>query len=102
MPQKYVEEVIAEAKVKHNNRVSYEEFLDMWRQELEDRKMNQWRGISKQRTVSDLIEEMFANNTNYEVASDISDDDYEPISNRLVSIAEIEEQKSRSFSNHGS
>lgn len=75
----------------------------MWRQELEDRKMNQWRGISKQRTVSDLIEEMFAKNTDYEVASDISgDDDYEPISNRLVSIVEIEEQKSRSFSNHGS
>jgi calcium-dependent protein kinase len=97
VPDAYVEQVIAEADVKDEKRVTYDDFLDMWRKELEDRQMNAWRGISKQRTVSVLAEEMFSASTDDEhTLSDGEISDYEPISHRLVSIAEIEQQKKKS------
>lgn len=64
----------------------------MWRQEIEDRKLNALRGISKQRTVSVLAEEMLVSSTD----EDQVDDEFDPLSNRLVSIAEIEMKRSRS------
>lgn len=94
VPKQYVQQVIAEVGVEQNTRVTYEDFLDMWRQELEDRSMSAWRGISKQRTVSVLADEMLAS-TDDEMQS--GEEDYEPISNRLVSIAEIEQERSTSL-----
>ena len=97
VPNEYIEQVIAEADVKDEKRITYDDFLDMWRKELEDRQMNAWRGISKQRTVSVLAEEMFSASTDDEhTLSDGEISDYEPISHRLVSIAEIEQQKKKS------
>lgn len=89
--------MIAEAGINHDQRVTYEAFLDMWRQEIEDKKLNAWRGISKQRTVSALAEEMLHVSTDEENSTDDEDDFGNPYSNRLVSIAEIEE-RGRSFS----
>ena len=91
--------MIAEADFNHDQRVTYEAFLDMWRQEIEDKKLKAWRGISKQRTVSALAAEMLAGSTDDENsdAEDDEDDFSNPYSNRLVSIAEIEE-RSRSLS----
>ncbi len=93
VPKNYIEQVIAEADIDQHQRVTYENFLDMWRQEIEDRKLNALRGISKQRTVSVLAEEMLASSSTDE---EPSDDDECPYSGRLVSIAEIEQEKSRS------
>jgi hypothetical protein len=100
VPHKYIEQVIAETDIKDSKqRVTYEDFLNMWRQELEDRQMRAWRGISKQRTVTALAEEMLATSSDDEgiSASAGSDDsEYKPISSRLVSIAEREQKKSKS------
>ena len=96
VPKEYIEQVIAEANVKQNKRVTYDDFLNMWRLEIEERKLRAFRGISRQRTVSALADEMAFSS---EDSSD-DDDDVEmpPLSTRLVSIAEIEENKSRSLS----
>ncbi len=97
VPKTYKEQVIAEANVKQDQRVTYEDFLDMWRKEIEDRKLNAYRGISKQRTVSVLADELFASSEDDDSSSEDGNDD-QPLSARLVSIVEIEEYKSKSFS----
>ncbi len=97
VPKEYIEQVIAEAGVSQDQRVTYEDFLNMWRQEIEDKSMAAWRGISRQRTVSALADEMLGSSTDDEMTGDEADSDYEPISNRLVSIAEMEQEKSQSF-----
>merc|ERR1712038_1001422 len=59
VPKQYIEQVIAEVgDNQQNTRVTYDDFLDMWRQEIEDKSMSAWRGISRQRTVSLLADEM--------------------------------------------
>ena len=78
--------------MKQEDRVTYQDFLNMWREEIEDKSLNALRGISRQRTVSILADELLANSSHGETSED---DQF--LSNRLVSIAEIEE-RSRSAS----
>jgi len=94
VPKEYILQVIAEAGDSHNTRVTYDDFLNMWRQELEDRSISAYRKISRQRTVSLLADEMLGSSTDDEMHSEV---DYEPISTRLVSIAEMEQERSMSF-----
>ena len=100
VPNKVIEDVIAEADLDDDNRVTYEDFLQMWRQELEDRQMRAWREISRQRTVSVLADEMLASSTDDEDGSKDSDDNDDFLerhtTNRLVSIAEMEQEKKES------
>ena len=101
VPNKVIEDVIAEADLDDNNRVTYEDFLQMWRQELEDRQMKAWRGISRQRTVSVLADEMLASSTDGSNDEDEDDDGFleRHTTNRLVSIAEMEQERKESV--HG-
>ena len=86
MPKSYIEHVIAETDITHDKGVTYEDFLDMWRQELEDKKINAWRKISRQRTVSKLVEEMLTSSTDGEEDSD--DVDSDPLSHHFLTVAE--------------
>lgn len=100
VPNEYIEQVIAEADRDNDHKVTYEDFLNMWRQELEERKMNAWRGISQRRTVSELADEMLAQTSDDEATSGHDTDDfstYQSVSSQLVSIAEIEREKNKSF-----
>ena len=95
VPHSYIEQVVAEAGINQADRVTYEDFLHMWKQEIEDRQIKAWRGISKQRTVSALEDEMLYASGDETYSSDDEVND----TSRLVSIAEIEERKNRFFSN---
>lgn len=94
VPKSYIEQVIAEAGLSQHERVTYEDFLDMWRQEVEDKSMAAYRKISRQRTVSALADEMLLSSDD---DNEMNSETYEPISTRLVSIAEIEQEKSMSY-----
>jgi len=54
----YVEAIIAEAGFNEDKRMSYDEFLSLWGEEIEERKLEKLRKISRRKTVSNLAEEM--------------------------------------------
>ena len=59
VPDAYIAQIIAEADLNHSSKISYEDFLEMWNEEKEEEKLDEWRGISAKRTVNKLAEEMF-------------------------------------------
>jgi len=83
--------VIAEADLRNDNKVTYDEFLYMWRQDIEDRNIAVLRTISAKRTVTNLVEEMIDDTSGDE-------EEYEPTQDRrLGRIAELDDGK-KSFS----
>mmetsp|Transcript_17562 Transcript_17562/g.21453 ORF Transcript_17562/g.21453 Transcript_17562/m.21453 type:complete len:683 (+) Transcript_17562:151-2199(+) len=91
VPEKYIKQVIAEADLRNDNKVTYDEFLYMWRQDIEDRNIAVLRTISAKRTVTNLVEEMIDDTSGDE-------EEYEPTQDRrLGRIAELDDGK-KSFS----
>jgi len=91
VPEKYIKHVIAEADLRNDNKVTYDEFLYMWRQDIEDRNIAVLRTISAKRTVTNLVEEMIDDTSGDE-------EEYEPTQDRrLGRIAELDDGK-KSFS----
>ena len=58
MPKEYIDQVIEQADIKRNHRISYDEFLNMWEFELDERKLENLSGINAKRTVADLADEL--------------------------------------------
>jgi serine/threonine protein kinase len=57
-PEEYIEQVIAEADIKRDRMISYDEFLSLWDEDLKEREIETLAGINKGRTVDDLAEEI--------------------------------------------
>ena len=58
--KKYIDQIITEADLEKNNKVSYQEFLAMWKNELVERQIEGLSGINNKRTVSviaDMLDE---------------------------------------------
>mmetsp|Transcript_7879 Transcript_7879/g.11710 ORF Transcript_7879/g.11710 Transcript_7879/m.11710 type:complete len:91 (-) Transcript_7879:977-1249(-) len=49
--EEYIDQIITEADLEKNNKVSYQEFLAMWKDELVERQIEGLRGINNKRTV---------------------------------------------------
>jgi len=58
VPKEYIDQVIEQADIKRNHRISYDEFLNMWEFELDERKLENLSGINAKRTVADLADEL--------------------------------------------
>lgn len=65
VPDEYIAQIIAEADLKNKNKISYEEFLEMWNEDKEEEEIDEWRGISAKRTVKNLAEEMFHEDSDF-------------------------------------
>mmetsp|Transcript_2463 Transcript_2463/g.3367 ORF Transcript_2463/g.3367 Transcript_2463/m.3367 type:complete len:85 (+) Transcript_2463:1953-2207(+) len=58
--EEYINQIITEADLEKNNKVSYQEFLAMWKDELVERQIEGLSGINNKRTVSaiaDMLDE---------------------------------------------
>ena len=54
VPKEYINQIIAEADIKQDRKISYDEFLAMWEGELEENQIEELAGIGNNRTVSDI------------------------------------------------
>lgn len=60
VPEEYIGQVIAEADMKRDRMISYDEFLSLWDGDLKEREIETLAGINKDRTVDDLAEEILS------------------------------------------
>jgi hypothetical protein len=102
VPDEYIAKIINEADFKNDNRVSYDEFLEMWQREVEDGRIEAWSGISAKRTVCNLESEMLEFSGTDDDLTSGDDNDTPPPSKprgkrRLGSIIEIREGGTRSY-----
>ncbi len=58
VPAEYIDQVIDEVDIKQDHKISYDEFLNIWEGQLEERKLEKISGINSKRTVTDLENEV--------------------------------------------
>lgn len=64
VPEEYIEQVIAEADIQRDRKISYDEFLSLWDGDLKEREIETLAGINKDRRVEDLAEEILDSSDN--------------------------------------
>ena len=71
VPKEYIDQIIDEADLKEDHKISYDEFLSMWEGELEENEIENMAGINNRgRTVSLLADELHDSTDDESVSGD--------------------------------
>jgi calcium-dependent protein kinase len=66
VPKEYINQVIEEVDLQQDHKISYDEFLAIWDEEIRERKLELVSGISPRRTVADLAHDIVYSTTDDE------------------------------------
>jgi calcium-dependent protein kinase len=76
IPQSYIEKIISEADIVNDHRVSYEEFLELWDKDADEKLKSIKMNIRKRRKLYPNIVKLNADNHSAATSSVSSDDDF--------------------------
>jgi calcium-dependent protein kinase len=75
VPSEYLEGIMQEADVHKDKRISYADFLELWEEDVEDTSLSALRGISKQRTIKNVIDDLTTSSSDEHLTCSDSDPD---------------------------